>query len=250
MTTRWGIAAPGGIAAQFVDGLALVDGGCWRRWVLGRRSAPTRSAIGSTSRTATAPTTTSWPIPRSTWSTSRHLMHSTKPLCSSAFEAGKHVLCEKPFALNAAQAERMADTARARGLFAMEALWSRFLPAYPRRRGPARRRAHRRAALGRGGLRLPGAAHARASVVRSGAGRRRVARPRDLSTPALLDGVGHAGLRRRGRPCRRAPAPTSKLRPSSITTAAGSASSRRRPGSGWLVPLASRARTDGSSCRR
>ncbi len=44
--------------------------------------------------------------------------------------AGKHVLCEKPFALNAGQATRMAEEARRRGLFLMEAIWSRFLPAY------------------------------------------------------------------------------------------------------------------------
>ena len=45
-------------------------------------------------------------------------------------EAGKHVLCEKPFALNARQAQRMVDAARAQGVFCMEAMWSRFLPAY------------------------------------------------------------------------------------------------------------------------
>jgi predicted dehydrogenase len=45
-------------------------------------------------------------------------------------EAGKHVLCEKPFALNARQAQRMVDAARTRGVFLMEAMWTRFLPAY------------------------------------------------------------------------------------------------------------------------
>ena len=45
-------------------------------------------------------------------------------------EAGKHVLCEKPFALNARQARRMVDAARERGLFLMEAIWTRFLPSY------------------------------------------------------------------------------------------------------------------------
>lgn len=45
-------------------------------------------------------------------------------------EAGKAVLCEKPFALNATQARRMADAAAANGVFCMEALWSRFLPSY------------------------------------------------------------------------------------------------------------------------
>ena len=49
---------------------------------------------------------------------------------SSFLRAGKHVLCEKPFALNARQAARMAEEARSRGLFLMEAIWSRFLPAY------------------------------------------------------------------------------------------------------------------------
>ena len=48
--------------------------------------------------------------------------------------AGKGVLCEKPFALDADQAAEMAQTARARGLFLMEAMWSRFLPAYVRLR--------------------------------------------------------------------------------------------------------------------
>jgi predicted dehydrogenase len=44
--------------------------------------------------------------------------------------AGKHVLCEKPFALNAGQAQRMVDGARGHGLFLMEAIWSRYLPSY------------------------------------------------------------------------------------------------------------------------
>jgi predicted dehydrogenase len=48
----------------------------------------------------------------------------------AALSAGKHVLCEKPFALNVAQATRMATEARTRRLFCMEAMWSRFLPAY------------------------------------------------------------------------------------------------------------------------
>jgi predicted dehydrogenase len=46
-----------------------------------------------------------------------------------ALEARKPVLCEKPFTLNAAQAEILISTARERGLFLMEAMWSRFLPA-------------------------------------------------------------------------------------------------------------------------
>jgi dihydrodiol dehydrogenase / D-xylose 1-dehydrogenase (NADP) len=40
------------------------------------------------------------------------------------------VLCEKPFAMNAAEARAMVAEARSRGLFLMEAMWSRFYPAF------------------------------------------------------------------------------------------------------------------------
>ena len=44
-------------------------------------------------------------------------------------EAGKHVLCEKPFTINAEQTRRLAALAKKKNLFVMEALWTRFLPA-------------------------------------------------------------------------------------------------------------------------
>ncbi|WP_192498560.1 Gfo/Idh/MocA family protein [Ornithinimicrobium pratense] len=43
-------------------------------------------------------------------------------------ESGKHVLVEKPIALTVADAERIVETARTRGLFAMEAMWTRCQP--------------------------------------------------------------------------------------------------------------------------
>lgn len=46
-----------------------------------------------------------------------------------ALDSGKHVLCEKPFTLNADQAQEAIDMARQKGLFLMEAMWTRFLPA-------------------------------------------------------------------------------------------------------------------------
>lgn len=45
-----------------------------------------------------------------------------------AIEAGKHVLVEKPFTMNAAEARRIAAAAREKGVFLMEAMWTRFLP--------------------------------------------------------------------------------------------------------------------------
>jgi len=46
-----------------------------------------------------------------------------------ALEAGKGVLCEKAFTVNRQQAEELVSLARAKNLFLMEAMWTRFLPA-------------------------------------------------------------------------------------------------------------------------
>jgi dihydrodiol dehydrogenase / D-xylose 1-dehydrogenase (NADP) len=43
-------------------------------------------------------------------------------------EAGKNVLCEKAFTVNAAQTRALADKAREKGLFLMEAVWTRYFP--------------------------------------------------------------------------------------------------------------------------
>lgn len=45
-----------------------------------------------------------------------------------ALENGKHVLVEKPFTLNAAEAAAIRDKAAEKGLLAMEAMWTRYLP--------------------------------------------------------------------------------------------------------------------------
>jgi xylose dehydrogenase (NAD/NADP) len=50
------------------------------------------------------------------------------PWALRALGAGKHVLCEKPLACTAREAEEMAAVARARGLLLMEALMYRFHP--------------------------------------------------------------------------------------------------------------------------
>jgi predicted dehydrogenase len=45
-----------------------------------------------------------------------------------AIEAGKHVLCEKALTVTAAQARKLVETARAKGVFFMEAVWTRYFP--------------------------------------------------------------------------------------------------------------------------
>jgi predicted dehydrogenase len=50
-------------------------------------------------------------------------------LALQSLQAGKAVLCEKPFAINALQAQQMIGLAREKELFLMEAMWTRFVPA-------------------------------------------------------------------------------------------------------------------------
>ena len=45
-----------------------------------------------------------------------------------ALDAGKHVLIEKPFAMNAWQAGEIVALAESKGLVALEAMWTRYLP--------------------------------------------------------------------------------------------------------------------------
>jgi predicted dehydrogenase len=132
VTVRWGVAATGGIAARFVEGMQLVEDGV----VAAVGSRALDRAVGFADR---------FGIPRRHGSldelaadpdvdvvyvASPHSRHEADTV--RYLEAGKHVLCEKPLALNARQAERMVDTARSNGVFLMEAIWSRFLPAYQR----------------------------------------------------------------------------------------------------------------------
>jgi predicted dehydrogenase len=57
-------------------------------------------------------------------------MHSD--WCIKAIEAGKHVLCEKPFAANAAEAERVSRASEGTGLVVAEAMHFRYHPLVER----------------------------------------------------------------------------------------------------------------------
>ena len=55
--------------------------------------------------------------------------HVHAPMALAAIEDGKHVLCEKPIAMNLAEAKRMYDAAEKRGVRHMTAFTYRFVPA-------------------------------------------------------------------------------------------------------------------------
>ncbi len=56
-----------------------------------------------------------------------HALHKDNTIL--ALRGGKAVLCEKPFTINAREAEEVFAVARAEGRFVMEAMWTRFIPA-------------------------------------------------------------------------------------------------------------------------
>lgn len=59
--------------------------------------------------------------------TPNHLHYENTMMC---LNAGKHVLCEKPFTTCAADAEKLYRAADEKGRFVMEAFWIRFLPLH------------------------------------------------------------------------------------------------------------------------
>jgi predicted dehydrogenase len=130
MTVRWGVAGPGRIAAQFAEDLSLLDDGVIA--AVASRSQERADAFGERfaveRRYASYEALADDQRVDAVYVATPHARHEADTLLF--LEAGKHVLCEKPFALNARQAQHMAGTAKRCGVFLMEAMWSRFLPAY------------------------------------------------------------------------------------------------------------------------
>jgi len=131
-TVRWGILGPGKISRAFAKALQEADGA--ELAAIGSRDMNRASAFaaefgalrafGSYEELAADPGVDAIYIGTPHSGHEAHTM-----LC---LEGGKHVLCEKAFALNAIQAERMIGAARSHGLALMEAMWTRFLPAVVR----------------------------------------------------------------------------------------------------------------------
>jgi predicted dehydrogenase len=125
---RWGILGPGRIAHKFVaDLLTLPDAELW--------------AVASTDAGRAADFARQYHIPNHygryedlltsgvdvVYVATPHVLHHQNALM--LLNGGIGVLGEKPFAMNTEQVQEMVETARQRGVFLMEALWSRFFPA-------------------------------------------------------------------------------------------------------------------------
>ncbi|WP_104167595.1 Gfo/Idh/MocA family protein [Arthrobacter sp. SX1312] len=135
---RWGVIATGSIAARVVQDLALLDDAVLHG-VSSRSEASARAfalrfgftkAYSDTGDTSGYERLLADPAVDVVYIATPHAQHHSIAL--AALTAGKHVLCEKPIAMDATQARELADLARTRGLFLMEAVWTRFLPSFRR----------------------------------------------------------------------------------------------------------------------
>ncbi len=130
MTTplRWGILGTGGIAQRFTRDLQLVDDGVV-------------VAVGSRSQGSADRFADEFEIPHrhasyeslvndadvdAIYVATPHPMHFAN--ASLALEHNKAVLVEKAFVMTGDEARALVTLARERGLFMMEAMWTRFLP--------------------------------------------------------------------------------------------------------------------------
>jgi predicted dehydrogenase len=131
-TTRWGILGPGGIARKFATGLKDAEGA--ELVAVGSRTQEGADRFGDEfgvpHRHASYEALVADPDVDVIYVAVPHPFHREAVLL--CLEAGKHVLCEKPFTVNAAEAAELIAAARERGLFLMEAMWSRYVPAIVR----------------------------------------------------------------------------------------------------------------------
>jgi predicted dehydrogenase len=125
---RWGILGTGSIAHTFASDLAFTDDG-----VIG--------AVGSRSQSAADNFGADFGVPLRfdsyealvscdaidvVYVATPHPMHFSNAML--ALNNGKPVLVEKAFTMTAVEARDLVTAARAKGLFLMEAMWTRFLP--------------------------------------------------------------------------------------------------------------------------
>lgn len=127
---KWGILGPGRIAEKFAEGLKLCNNAVL--WSVGSRDAARAEAFaqkfgfarsfGSYEEMVVDPELDVVYI-----ATPHSHHHEQTLLC---LNSGKHVLCEKAFALNLKEVEEMVALAKSKNLFLMEALWPPFQPSY------------------------------------------------------------------------------------------------------------------------
>ena len=124
---RWGILGTGNIARQFSRGVAACDRGVLGS--VGSRSVESAHAFAGEfglSSSGTYDDVLNDPSIDAVYNALPNAMHH--PWTLKALRAGKHVLCEKPFALDEAEAAEMFDAAERAGRVVVEAFMYRSNP--------------------------------------------------------------------------------------------------------------------------
>ena len=125
---RWGILATGWIAGLFAADLKLLPDA--ELVAVGSRTQDAAEAFGerygAPHRHGSYQALVEDPEVDVVYIATPHPGHRDTAL--AAIEAGKAVVVEKPFTMDAAEAVELIDAARANGVFVLEAMWTRFLP--------------------------------------------------------------------------------------------------------------------------
>lgn len=126
---RWGIIGAGHIAGSFAKGLKVLPNA--RCYAIasrdGEKAASFAAEYGFEKSYDSYQAMLQDPQVDIVYVATPNNLHYTHTMM--ALDAGKHVLCEKPFAITCSQAMTMMRVSREKNLFLMEALWSRFLPS-------------------------------------------------------------------------------------------------------------------------
>ena len=139
----WAVVGPGAIAHKFADALRGVPG-AWLAAVQGRDLGRAQAFAkqwadagppGARPQGMPAPLATTdlvallqTPQVSAVYIATPHAFHA--PVIRQCLDAGKAVLCEKSMVTDAAAARDVCALSQQRGVFLMEAMWTRFLPIY------------------------------------------------------------------------------------------------------------------------
>ena len=125
---RWGILGPGTIAHKFATGLKAIPDA--EIIAVGSRDLQRADAFADTFnvlyRHGSYGELANNPEVDVVYVATPHPFH--KECAMLCLKAGKAVLCEKPFTVDAKQAEALIASARTSKQFLMEAMWTRFIP--------------------------------------------------------------------------------------------------------------------------
>lgn len=127
-TIRWGVIGPGSIAKSFCKGVAVLPD--HEVAAVGSRTLAKANTFGDEfgipRRYSSYQELADDPDLDAIYVSTPHPYHKENSL--QALNAGKAVLCEKPFTINEGELQELVDTARVKNLFLMEAMWTRFFP--------------------------------------------------------------------------------------------------------------------------